>query len=75
MSENEKKEMLEKEDAVFEQAISDKEMDQVTGGVEEFCPVLTDGCAFSDARECSVPNPLRGDIGETDLPDPSKENA
>lgn len=75
MSENEKKEMLEKENAVFEQEISGKEMEQVAGGVEEYCPVLTDGCAFGNTGECSLPNPLRGDIGESDLPDPSKENA
>lgn len=32
MSENEKREMLEKEAAVFEQELSDKEMEHVAGG-------------------------------------------
>ena len=75
MSENEKKEMLEKEDAVFEQEIADKEMDQVAGGVGEYCPDLDRGCAFTNTGECSVPNPLRGDIGECSLPNPLRGDA
>jgi len=53
MSENEKKEMLAKEEAVFDQKLYDNELAQAAGGGEE------------DAlrgRGCPTPNALRGDL-------------
>ena len=60
MSENEKKEMLEKEEAVFEQELSEKEMEQVSGGNEEVCSEQP----LEALRRCEVANILRGDAME-----------
>ena len=65
MSDNEKKEMLEKEEAVFDQKISTNELQQASGGNEE------------DAlrgRGCPYPNALRGDFEKCERGNTLREN-